>query len=292
MDKLSVTTTTNTDGTFSTRWQWWQNINLPCTETRLPKAGGTITVSLAPRLTEDRAVLAEISAIHQLLCVAQVQGGSRLGANMEIGVSFGAIRKALLKSSLKTKARGETDKHHVALFTKFLATKFFEANIVTDGASKWIDSELENPRDFAIEVNREPGVEIWTAVGGVSITHHAINRVVERRMACDIEHAEDDLRSIPDKKWSRAWRWLQRVLPASMPAYLPDSVMSGITAKHGAGVAVLRSVSTQSVFILKPARHGWDMVTVTDDRYSNWLMRKYQPNMAAGSMHASQCVAG
>jgi len=40
MDKLSVLTTTNSDGTFNTRWQWWQNINLTHEKPWLPKAGG------------------------------------------------------------------------------------------------------------------------------------------------------------------------------------------------------------------------------------------------------------
>ena len=271
MDKLAVSTKANPDGTFSTRWQWWQNIDLPCPEPRLPKAGGTITASLGPRWTEDRAALAEIGAIHHLLCVAQVHGKNRLGVNLEIGVTFGAIRKALNKSSLKTKGHGDTEKYQIAFFTKFLATKFFEAKIVTEGASKWKDVALENPLDFEIEIHRAPSVEIWTAIGGVSITRHALNRVVERRIACDIEHAKDDLTPIPDAKWTRAWKWLQRVLPDSMPVFLPDNVMRRITFKYGEGVKVLLNVGSQSVFIMKLAPHGWDMVTLTGESHNNWV---------------------
>lgn len=271
MDKLSVSTKTNPDGTFSTRWQWWQNVNLPCVEPRIPKAGGTITASRGPRWTEDRAALVEVSAIHHLLCVEKVHGDNRLGVNMEIGVTFGAIRKALNKSSLKTTGQGETDKYQIAHFTKFLATKYFEARIVTEGESKWKDCGIEIPRNFAIDVHRVPGVEIWTAIGAVSITRHAINRVVERRMACDIDHAKGDLTPIPDAKWTRAWKWLQRVLPDSMPVFLPDNVMRRITSKYGEGVKVLLNVGSQSVFIFKLAPHGWDMVTITDECHSNWV---------------------
>lgn len=273
MDKLALSTQSNPDGTFSTRWQWWQNIDRIRSdgeEPRKPIAGGVITVTLAQRWTEDRPILAEICAIHQLLCVEEVHGKNRLGVNLEIGVSFAAIRKALKKETLKTTDRGDTNKYIVALFCKFVAVKFFEAKVVADGTSKWVDFAFESPRNFAIEVHRVPSVDIASPLGSVSITHHALNRVVERRMTEGlVDYVVGDMTTIPDVRWTRAWKWLQRVLPKTEVVNIPDYVMDRIVRKHGVEIVALRCVGSQSIFILKPAGHGLDLVTVLDDTFSN-----------------------
>ncbi len=269
MDKLSFSTTTNPDGTFNTRWQWWQNINFPHQEPWLPKSGGVITLSLAAKWTEDRPILAEVCAIHHLLCNESIHGTKRLGVNMEIEVSFGAIRKALLKGSLKKTNKGETDKQHVALFTKFLATKYFEANINVLRQDKWIDVVAMKATNYSLSIDDIPAVFINTIAGNVSVSRHALNRVVERRMANEIMHDSDDLMSVPDIKWTRAWKFLELVLPASTQVSIPNKEQQRISKRYGQGTVALWHQSSQCVFILKREPYGLEMVTMTNDNEYN-----------------------
>lgn len=73
MDKLSVRTNANADGQFSVLWQWRQN------DHPLPAKGGTVTVTLDAKHREDRAIIAELGAIHYLLEERQIHGTNRLG---------------------------------------------------------------------------------------------------------------------------------------------------------------------------------------------------------------------
>lgn len=282
MDRISVSTTANPDGTYAARWEWWQNVNLHAEGLALPKTTGNITVSLAPRWVDNRAIMAEISAIHHLLCVEQIQGKSRLGIGIEIEVSFEEICKALNKESLKKTGRGLTDTVNVALFTKFLATKYFEANIKLHGSREFVELEPENTKDFNLTIQHVPSVELWSPVGSVSISRHALNRVVQRRMAKDEISFDTDLAAIPDAKWSRAWKWLQRVLPDSTEVAIPLDQLQLITSKYGEGVTALRHIGSQSVFILKRAGHGLEMVTITNDIHSNKLTAAYKLPMLVG----------
>ena len=285
MDKLALSTTTNPDGTFSTRWQWWQNFDLdiPGGGSRRPVSGGTVTVSLAERWIEDRPILAEICAIFQLMCVDEVHGKNRLGSNIQISVSFAAIRKALSKAALKTTDRGDTEKYNVALFTKFLATKYFAADVISAGASKWQPFEFECPQNTHIFAPHLPSVDIPSPVGAISVTHHAINRIVERRMTEGLaEYVRGDLTTIPNVRWSRAWRWLERVLPVTTVADVPRHVMAKIVAKYGTEIKALRCIGSQSVFVLKEARHGWDLVTVLDDNFTNRLTSAHKLPVQCG----------
>lgn len=124
MDTLAVNTISLNDGTFTIRWKWRRQ------QARQPSKGGVVRVSLPNNgWAQDKPILAELAAIHRLLEVERVHGEGRLGNNIRIQTTFGAIRKALLKGALKENGRGDTDKTHVALFSKFLATKYFEAEI-------------------------------------------------------------------------------------------------------------------------------------------------------------------
>ncbi len=259
MDRLSVTTIANPDGTFTTRWQWRQN------DTKQPSRGGTANVSLAPRWNEDRDILAELAAIHHILCVEQVHGQNRLGTSLEVEVTFGAIRKALLKGAIKTTDKGDTDKHRVALFAKFLATKFFEAKISVIRPDKWRDDESKSTANFMVSVDRVPGVTVESSVGPVVISRHALNRVVGRHIAKDIAPDEDDLLKVPDEKWSRAWRFLEKVLPAATKVDIPLKERARIIKEYGRGVSALLHRDSQCVFILQQEKYGLEMVTMLKD---------------------------
>ena len=265
IDKLSVSTEQNQDGSFTTNWQWCQN----AAPGKQPSKGGIVTLSLNQKWPADRKILAELAAIHHLLCIEQVHGKGRMGGNIEIEVSFGAIRKALLKGSIKDTDKGETDKHHVALFAKFLATKFFETKISVAQASKQNNLEPKITANHFITVDDVPGVFIDSAIGKVIISRHALNRVVGRVVAKDVAPDEDDLINVPDSKWTNAWRFLEKTLPKATQVEIPRKESARISKKYGAGVVALLHYDAQSVFIIKKTAYGAEMITMLLDNEYN-----------------------
>ena len=300
MDRISVSTNANPDGSFNTRWEWWQNVHINYDAPPLPKVAGIITVALGTRWTSDRAVLAEIAAIFHLLCIEEIHGHNRLGVGIEIEVSFSEICKALDKDALRKTGRGLADTFDIALFTKFLSTKFFEANIklreqqkftpVATGKispistlSKFIASNFfgsndkpvviapENIRNFDLVIERPPTVELWSSVGNIAVSRHALNRIVQRYMVSAGAPLGVELMTIPDNKWTRSWKWLERVLKDSEVVNIPEATLKWCIEKYGDGVSALRHVGSQSVFVLKRAPHGFELVTILNDTHSNKL---------------------
>lgn len=267
MDKLTVSTIQKADGTFDTRWQWWQNIQF-ANESPMPKLSGVINVSLYPKWTDDKAMLAEISAIHHLLCVEEVHGKNRLGVNLEIEVSFNEICLALDKESIKKTGRGLATALNTALFTKFLSTRFFEANVKLLLPEEFVAVESEKTKDFAITVRHMPSVDLWSPVGAVSISRHALNRVVQRRMANGDVSFNGDLIVVPDAKWTRSWKWLKIVLQNSTVVEIPPHTLQWYTEKYGDGISALLHSDSQSIFVMKRAPHGLEMVTILNDIHS------------------------
>lgn len=306
MDRISVSTKAKPDGTFKTSWEWWQNVHIIYDEPPVPKAAGIITVSLAPRWTDDRAILAEIAAIHHLLCVEEIHGRNRLGVGIEIEVTFNEICKALNKEALKKTGRGLADTFDIALFTKFLSTKFFEANVkllepekfaplIPENTSnlsvisKFLTSKFfggndkpikpnefvgiapENIRNFDLVIQQPTTVELWSPVGNISVSRHALNRIVQRRMVSADVAFDGDLMVVPDNRWTRSWKWLEHVLKDSIEVEIPEATLQWCVEKYGNGVSALRHIGSQSVFVLKRAPHGFEMVTLLNDIHSNKL---------------------
>lgn len=264
-DKLSLSTEQNQDGSFTTHWQWCQSF----VAGKQPSKGGIVTLALNEKWVTDRKILAELAAIHHLLCVEEVHGKGRMGTNIEIEVSFGAIRKALVKGAIKDTDRGDTDKQHVALFSKFLATKFFEAVISVASHSKKTAIEPKVTTHYTIEIANVPSVHIQSPIGSVVISRHALNRVVGRVIAKDIAPNEDDLMSVPDLKWTKAWRFLEKVLHKSIEIEIPRQERNRIVRKYGSGIVALHHYDAQVVFILKQHSYGAEMITMLLDNEYN-----------------------
>jgi hypothetical protein len=270
MDELSLNTTPNPDGTFTTRWKWRQQF------ARQPGKGGIVRVSLANNgWTEDQPILAELAAIHWLLEGEQVHGRGRLGTNIRIQTTFGAIRKALLKGALKENGRGDTNKTHVALFSKFLATKYFEASVDVLRHDKWRDEEPKVRLDHDLVVTGVPTVTIDSIVGPLVVSRHALNRVVGRRI-CRAElraqrKAEDDLKHLPDRKWTSAWEHLERVLPKAVQGRVVEAEHRRVLRKYGKSPIYLWHQDSGLVYVAVREPYGLELVTAIHDKY--WVAR-------------------
>lgn len=269
MDTLSLNTTPNPEGTFTTRWCWRQE------SAKQPSKGGTIAVTLSDRWQCDRQILAELSAIFHLLETLAVHGQNRLGSNLRIEVSFGAIKKALAKGAIKTKDRGDTDKEDVAMFAKFLATKYFEAQIKTARSNKWRDLEPKQRIETALDVSNVPTVYIESQAGPVVVSRHALNRLVGRKMYRDglvlPDKEGEELLDVPDCKWSAAWVHLCRVLPTAIQGKVSEREHKRVLKVYQKTPLYLWHQDSGMVYVLVREKYGLEVATTMHDKY--WIAR-------------------
>lgn len=264
-DTLSVQTRSG-DGYYETAWRIWYN------EGRQPTRGGVVRTRLAERWLDDRPALAELAALHHLLESAKVRDPGRCGAALIVRCSFGAIRKALAKGALKRDGRGDTDKSHVALFARFLATKYFQAGVEVDKDADWMSVEPKHGLEaHEITADWPPWPSIQTPIGEVGVTRHALNRVVARQTSRNEVVTqgldEDDLRPLPDARWTTAWKYLQRVLPVCGPGRVSPEEHRRVIRKYGKDPKYLWHKDTCMVFVVVREPHGLELVTAMSDRY-------------------------
>lgn len=269
MDTLSLNTTSNPEGTFTTRWFWQQK------SAKQPSKGGAITVTLSDRWRRDRQILAELSAIFHLLETLAVHGQNRLGSNLRIEVSFGAIKKALAKGAIKTTDRGDTDKATVAMFARFLATKYFEADVKTLRSDKWRDIEPKQYSQDALEANSVPNVCIDSSIGPLMVSRHALNRLVGRKMYKDGRMLPDkegeELLDVPDHKWSAAWAHLCRILPTAIQGQVSEREHKRVLRKYGKNPIYLWHQDSSMVYVVVREPYGMEIATSIHDKY--WIAR-------------------
>lgn len=277
MDTLSVMTNPVADDAFVTRWKWRRD------NASIPSLGGAVTVKLSSRHAADKIILAELGAIHHLLCVAEVQGANRLGNGLSIEVSCGAIKKAVAKGALKKDDAGRTDKLHVAQFSQFLATKYFEASISVVAPSR---QEFDEPRiiqNYESELDIPPMAFIPSEAGNIVVSRHALNRFVERFAAADQIKAGMALSEVPDHKWTRAWRILETIIPQSKRIDIPGTEWLRIVRKYGEDTLAIHHPDSMNVFIVKREWFGLVMVTALRDSEYNRIVPKL-PKYAGGRL--------
>lgn len=269
MDTLSVTTSERPDGAFLTRWKWRQQ------SAKQPKAG-EIVVRLDESYQEDRAIIAELGSLYHLLEERHIHGENRLGDGIKIEVSFGAIRKALLKGSLKKSDKGDTEKKHVAGCATFLATKYFEADVSV--LRKWKDEEPKSYEYAEIAIGESfPRATIYCALldAPVAITRHAMRRQIARmdrgHPAKPMPVSENDLSNIPDKWWGTAWRWFANVLKEGSNLrrvrLLPEWHAKYVR-KYGPASQYLWHQDSQAVIVVAKEHGNWYVATVLHDEYA------------------------
>lgn len=264
MDKLSVSSSPAQGNAVKVLWKWrQQSANQPLM--------GEINVDLDESHRADREILAELSAISWLLEKRKVHGINRLGNGITIAVSFGAIRKALLKGAQKKEGKGKTDKPHVAACAALLATKYFEADIVVE---EWLDEEPKSFEHAEISVGSSfvrPSIYCGLLGRDVVVTRHAMQRYIGRIETSLGAESEDDLSDVSDAHWTAAWKWFERVLKVGSNLrkanILPDRHKK-IVRKYGHGAEYLWFRDAHAVLVVQPD-HG-DMVlrTVLHDDYA------------------------
>lgn len=269
MDTLTVVTRQNADDTFTTRWKWRQN------GARQPRAG-EIVVRLDESYRHDRAIIAELGAIHYLLEERHIHGGNRLGDGIKLEVSFGAIRKALLKGALKKSDEGDTDKAHVAGCATFLATKYFEADVSV--GRKWREEESKSFEQAEITIGSSfprPSIHCHLLGQDVLISRHAMRRQIARIDPKNPDKPklinEEDLSDFPDKWWGSAWRWFVRVFREGSNIkrvrLLPEW-HAKYARKYGPGSQYMWHPDSQGVVIVSPDHGRLVAVSVINDKYA------------------------
>jgi hypothetical protein len=257
MDTLSVSTIADGD-TFKVRYKY-----VPHGSGAASMAGSvTVCLAIRPDWTRDRGILAELAALHHLMYVREIHGVHRLGNSLCVEVSAGAIKKAVAKGALKKEDAGTTTKAHVAHFSMFLATKYFEATVEVVPSGKWVEPESKRTLDETICVDEYPVVHVGSVLGDVVVRRHALNRFVERFMAAAEMAAGRSLVDIPDYRWTRAWRSLESILPQSVRVTIPPKEAQRVMWKYGKDVHALHHIGSQNVFVVKDSGRGRELVTV------------------------------
>lgn len=277
MDTLTVATINQDANNFLVQWKWKQN------GARQPNVGGTLSVALHDRFTDDRSILAELGAIYHLMCDREVQGKSRLGNGVRVQVTSGAIKKALARTTLKRTDKGNTEKPHVALFSQFLATRFFEAEVEVLPYAKWDIEELRIQADDAIVIDAPRAAALSSPIGEVIISRHGLNRFVERFAAKEAIQNGTPLDALPDARWTRAWRILEGLMLVAKPIEIPAGERDRIRRKYGPGVALLHHLDSRNLFILRREPYGWVMATTLVDSGYNALVPRL-PVYAGGRL--------
>lgn len=258
MDTLSVSTVPVDADRFEVRYKYAQ------LGAREPGVAGRVLVSLAqrPDWTQDRAILAELAALHHLLCVREVQGANRLGNRLCVEVSAGAIKKAVAKNSLKREDAGTTAKVHVARFCQFLATKYFQAQVEVVPPLKWKEQAAKRVVDEEITVDDVPDAGVDSVLGRLVVRRHALNRFIERCLAAAEIAQGKTLMEIPDERWTRAWRALETIVPQASRAAMPPHEAARVRSKYGTGATILHHVGSQCVFVVNQGPKRNELVTV------------------------------
>lgn len=258
LDNLCLRTTALDDGSFLVDWKFYQGSTLK------PRAG-SIRVSLHERHTDDRAALAELRAAYYLFEERAIHGTNRLGNGVGLIVDLPAIRKALRKDVLKTSEDGKDVKRHVGAAAGFLATKYFE---VTVKEGRWPEHEAAVTEpcvhvELGVSYDR-PTLPCPILNESVAVSRHAMLRQVGRIDQQLGKLEENDLRHVPDARWSAAWRWFRRALdnPQTRIANLLPKVQNQFKLRYGDQCHYLYFESVKAILVIVRDPSGLIVKTV------------------------------
>ena len=151
------------DGEFTVYWK-----------TGLRRAG-ELKVNLGEQYDklpeQQKPIAAELYAIHHLLSVKEVMGSNRSGNGLQIRVSKGAIKKLQKQRSTQ---------HSLYSLTRFLLTRYQEAQISVEKRDDWLSHSFEEYSVDNATVREIDEVINVPNIGPVVVTRHALERFVER----------------------------------------------------------------------------------------------------------------
>lgn len=226
-------------------------------------------------LAGDGAIMAELRALYYLLEERQVQGKNRLGSGITIEQSFGAVRKALTKGSLKSMGEGSTHKTKVAMASEFLATKFFSAHVTVRQKPKAYEFTRFEASDVVLSMSPMRAKLECTLLGDtVAITRHALHRQVARVDQNLALQQEDDLSHVPDERFEAAWQWIKRVLinPNTLEIQVRPDLVNKTPLKYGtARYLYFPDSQVPAVLAIVRDATGWVLSTVLRKQQTPFL---------------------
>jgi len=159
MNTLRVLTKPSDDGNFIV---YWTN-STECMR-------GAVQV-FVPEDKEDRAIVAELTALQHLLEVEEAIGNNICGnQHTKLVVSMGAIRKLSRKDSAK---------QVLAEYALFLTTRFKDSPLKVEKDEGWIDFAASPSIQISAASPIEESIHI-NSIGSVMLTSHVVERYAER----------------------------------------------------------------------------------------------------------------
>ena len=208
------------------------------------RRGGELKVDLGEqydKLTEQqKAIAAELYAIHHLLSVKEVMGSNRSGHGLQIRVSKGAIKKLQKQRSTQ---------HSLYSLTRFLLTRYQDAQISVEKQDDWLSHSFEEYSVDNATVRDIDEVINVPKIGPVVVTRHALERFVER---------------LSDGVPKHPWKSLCSKLLCSglTKTQLPENVAIQKAKKYAQEAEVWQHVGSNMYFVMIPGGSIKTLVTV------------------------------
>ncbi|MGH1430380.1 hypothetical protein QF117_08780 [Vibrio sp. YMD68] len=224
--------TKQTDGKYTVYWK-----------TGL-RRGGELKVNLGEQYDklpeQQKPIAAELYAIHHLLSVKEVMGSNRSGNGLQIRVSKGAIKKLQKQRSTQ---------HSLYSLTRFLLTRYQEAQISVEKSDDWLSYLFEEYSVDNVTVRDIDEVINVPNIGPVVVTHHALDRFVER---------------LSDGVPKHPWKALCSKLLCSglTKTQLPENVAIQKAKKYAQEAEFWQHVGSKMYFVMVPSCSIKILVTV------------------------------
>ena len=208
------------------------------------RRGGELKVDLGEQYDklpeQQKPIAAELYAIHHLLSVKEVMGSNRSGNGLQIRVSKGAIKKLQKQRSTQ---------HSLYSLTRFLLTRYQEAQISVEKQDDWLSHSFEEYSVDNATVRDIDEVINVPNFGPVVVTRHALERFVER---------------LSDGAPKHPWKALCSKLLCSglTKTQLPENVAIQKAKKYAQEAEVWQHVGSNMYFVMIPGGSIKTLVTV------------------------------
>ncbi|TPE55026.1 hypothetical protein FJM67_02945 [Maribrevibacterium harenarium] len=208
------------------------------------RRGGELKVDLGEQYDklpeQQKPIAAEVYAIHHLLSVKEVMGSNRSGNGLQIRVSKGAIKKLQKQRSTQ---------HSLYSLTRFLLTRYQEAQISVEKRDDWLSHSFEEYSVDNATVREIDEVINVPNIGPVVVTRHALERFVER---------------LSDGAPKHPWKALYSKLlcPQLEKSKLPEKVATKKAKKYSHEAELWWHMESKIHFVIVPTESIKTLVTV------------------------------
>ncbi|HDY7681940.1 TPA: hypothetical protein RQJ98_000417 [Vibrio vulnificus] len=208
------------------------------------RRGGELKVNLGEQYDklpeQQKPIAAELYAIHHLLSMKEVMGSNRSGNGLQIRVSKGAIKKLQKQRSTQ---------HSLYSLTRFLLTRYQEAQISVEKREDWLSYSFEEYSVDNATVREIDEVINVPNIGPVVVTRHALERFVERLSD-----------GVPKHPWKALCTKL--LCSALTKAELPESVATKKAKKYAQEAEFWQHVESKMYFVMITGYSMKTLVTV------------------------------